>query len=186
MPAQRRRMHWKVAGLVTAIGLLSLCGGEPANPQAADAPAEASTPPRVSLAVARDRAQLMHEIYEETLHVMHVRYFHGDRVSVPARALEDVFSSMARQSRGQARWISVNTKAMSIDHEPDSPFEKQAATKISSGEKAVELVEKGFYRRAGAIPLSAGCVGCHVGFSADAGKTPRFAALVINIPIDAE
>lgn len=182
MPGSQIAWWGSVSGLAAAIVLLSLTGdGSP--PQAADKPAAS---PRVPLAVARDRAELMHEIYEETLHVMHVRYFHGDRVSVPARALEDVFDAMAKQSRGQARWIAVNTKAMSIDHEPESPFEKQAVAKIASGQTEFEQVEKGIYRRAKAIPLTGGCIGCHVGLSADAAKIPRFAALVIGIPIDGE
>ena len=48
---------------------------------------------RVPVAVARDRAKLMHEIYSATLEVMHDRYFHADRAVVPARAMEDVFSA---------------------------------------------------------------------------------------------
>jgi hypothetical protein len=179
-------MRWTVAGVVAVIGLLAFTADDAAHPRAADALPDGAPPARVPLDVARDRARLMHELYEETLHVMHVRYFHGDRVTVPARALEDVFSAMTRRSRGQARWISVNTKPMSIDHEPETPFEKQAALQIAAGKTEIEEVEKGFYRRAAAIPLTAGCVGCHVGFSADAGKTPRFAGLVISIPIEGE
>lgn len=182
MPGSQLAIRGCVAPSAVLIALL-LLAGDGLPPQAADQPVAS---PRVPLAVARDRAQLMHELYEETLHVMHRRYFHGDRASVPARALEDVFEAMAKQSRGQARWISVNTKAMSIDHEPESPFEKQAATKIAAGQSEFEQVEEGFYRRAGAIPLTGGCIGCHVGLMADAGKTPRFAALVISIPIDGE
>ena len=36
--------------------------------------------PRVSVAVARDRAKLLHEVYVATLHVMHDRYFHSGRL----------------------------------------------------------------------------------------------------------
>ena len=69
---------------------------------------------RVSVAVASDRAKIMHDIYVATLHMMHHYYFHGDRATVPARAMEDVFSEMKLQSSAEARWISVNMKAMSV------------------------------------------------------------------------
>ena len=52
---------------------------------------------------------------------------------LPARAMEDIFSDVARQSKTTARWISVNTKAMSLDHEPSSEFEKHAAEEIKGG-----------------------------------------------------
>ncbi len=90
--------------------------------------------PRVPIAVARDRAKLMHAIYLATLEVMHDRYFHADRAIVPARAMEDVFSYMDDQTGSQANWISVNLKAMSINHEPKTDFEKRAAREIVIGE----------------------------------------------------
>lgn len=138
---------------------------------------------RVSIEVARDRAKVMHNIYEATLDVMHHRYFHRERSVVPARAMEDVFSEIKRQSQVDARWISVNLKAMSIDHEPTSDFEKRAAKEIADGKSELEVIEDGYYRRAGAIPLSSGCVSCHAGLFKEATQTPRFAALVISVPI---
>lgn len=141
---------------------------------------------RVSVATARERAKLMHKIYASTLHMLHQRYFHNDTSNIPARAMEDVFSEMAEQSKVKAKWISVNTKAMSIDHEPKSEFEKRAATEIASGKDDFEVVEKGFYNRAGAIPLTAGCIGCHTRFFSAPQKTPRFAGLVISIPVNEE
>ena len=138
---------------------------------------------RVSLDVARDRAAVMHDLYASTLETLHHHYFHGDRATVPARAMEDVFAEIAAKSNVEARWIAVNLKAMSLDHEPQNEFEKTAAKKIAAGEAAYDVVEDGFYRRAGAIPLGSGCVGCHGGFFKPASKTPRFAGLVISIPI---
>jgi len=135
------------------------------------------------LAVARDRAKVMHEVYEATLEVMHHRYFHGDRATVPARAMQDIFSTIERQSKMKARWISVNMKPMSIDHEPETEFEKTAAKAISKGKSHVDVVENGYYRRAGAIPLRSGCVGCHGGLSSGASTTPKFAGLVISVPL---
>ncbi len=118
----------------------------------------------VTVAEARERAKLMHHIYAATLDVMHRHFFRRDQPVLPARALEDVFAEMDRQTDIKARWISVNTKAMSIHHEPKNEFEKNAARAIAAGKGEFELVENGFYHRAGAIPLGAGCVSCHTGF----------------------
>jgi hypothetical protein len=140
----------------------------------------------LTLAEARQRGRLMHRIYEATLESMHRHYFHGDRSIVPARAMEDIFSELDRHDKIQARWIAVNTKAMSIDHEPESDFEKEAAGQIAEGKQEVERIEKGVYQRAGAIPLAGGCVGCHMGTFGPPPKKPRFAGLVISIPIREE
>lgn len=141
---------------------------------------------RVSVAVARDRAQLMHGIYLATLHTMHDRYFHADRAVVPARAMEDVFSEVERQAGSKANWISVNLRAMSINHEPTTAFEKRAAREIAAGETVLEVIEDGFYRRAGAIPMSGGCVSCHGGFANKPSKDEKFTGLVISIPVVSE
>ncbi|NQV28993.1 MAG: hypothetical protein HQ518_31950, partial [Rhodopirellula sp.] len=101
---------------------------------------------RVSVEVARDRATLMHDIYAATLDVIHHRYFHADRAVIPARAMEDVFSQIQRKSQTEARWISVNLKPMSLDHEPETAFEKQAAKTLSTGKEEFEVVQDGYYR----------------------------------------
>jgi hypothetical protein len=142
---------------------------------------------RVSVAAARERAELMHSIYSATLDVMHDRYFHGDRSIVPARAMEDIFAELDRQSKVEARWISVNTQPMSVNHEPKSDFEKQAAKALAGGKQEFEAVEEGYYRRAGVIHLGDGCISCHTGFfSAANTKTRRFAGLVISVPVKSE
>ncbi|MDA1231417.1 MAG: DUF3365 domain-containing protein [Planctomycetota bacterium] len=138
---------------------------------------------RVSIAVARDRAKLMHGIYLASLHTMHDRYFHADRAIVPARAMEDVFSEVERQTGSKANWISVNLRAMSINHEPTTDFEKRAAKEIAAGETDLEVIEDGFYRRAGAIPMSGGCVSCHGGFANKPSRVEKFTGLVISIPV---
>jgi hypothetical protein len=138
---------------------------------------------RVTVAEARERAKLMHNIYAATLDVMHHHFFRRDRSVLPARAMEDLFAKMEKQSNIKAGWISVNTKAMSVQHEPKNEFEKQAARAITAGKNEFELVEKGVYRRAGAIPLGAGCVSCHTGFFTKTPQTQRFAGLVISVPI---
>ena len=139
---------------------------------------------RVTVAEARERAKLMHNIYAATLDVMHHHFFRRDRSVLPARAMEDVFAEMEKQSNIKAGWISVNTKAMSIHHEPKNEFEKQAAKAIAAGKGEFELVEKGYYHRAAAIPLGGGCVSCHTGFLAKTPQTQRFAGLVISMPIN--
>jgi hypothetical protein len=133
--------------------------------------------------VARERARLAHNIYATTLDVVHHQYFRGDRSTVPARAMEDVFSRMARLENMEARWIAVNANAMSIDHRPQDNFEKQAAKAIAAGKREHELVEDGVYRRAEGISLMGkGCLGCHLTLGAS-GRIRRFAGLVITIPV---
>ncbi|QDV51276.1 c-type heme family protein [Gimesia fumaroli] len=138
----------------------------------------------VTVAEARQRAKLTHNIYATTLDAMHHHYFFHDRANVPARVMEDMFADIAQQENIKAKWIAVNAKAMSIDHEPEGEFEKQAAKEISAGKHEYERVEKGVYRRAVAISLmNNGCLGCHLGFSANKNKRDRFAGLVISIPV---
>ena len=148
---------------------------------------EKPRPPAVfTVTQARERAEVMHDVFESTLHAMHRHYFRNERSTVPARALEDVFDDLEDRFQVSARWIAVNTTAMSIDHEPETEFEKLAAKEISNGKEHVELVEPGYYRRATSIPLGFGCVSRHMGRLAPPPKSPRFAGLVINIPIKAE
>lgn len=209
-------MFTKLAGILCLAGVIigaicvavALCAepaspepasAEPASPEPAGAaaskpggdeqhaPAEAvDENHRVPVPVARERAELMHRMYAATLDVLHDRYFHDSRAMVPARAMEDIFAEMARQSQVEARWISVNMRAMSLSHEPRDEFEKSAAKEITAGKDHYESVENGYYRRAGAIPLGSSCVNCHGGFFKQPSKTPRFAGLVISVPVKDE
>ncbi|MFH1300907.1 MAG: hypothetical protein ABIK07_07570 [Planctomycetota bacterium] len=138
----------------------------------------------VTVEAARERAKLTHSLYAATLDAMHHHYFFNDRANVPARVMEDMFADIARQENIKAKWIAVNAKAMSIDHEPEGEFEKQAAKEIAAGKYEYERVEKGLYRRAVGISLmNNGCLGCHLGFGANDNKKDRFAGLVISIPV---
>jgi hypothetical protein len=163
--------------------VLGLSVGSPlfatGEPKASD---DRGTP--VTEAEARARAKLMHGICAATLDSMHHHFFQRGRPVLPARAMEDVFAEVEKQSKIKAKWISVNTKAMSIDHEPRTSFERKAAKAIAEGKGEFELVEDGVYCRAGAIPLGAGCVTCHTGLLATTPQTERFAGLVISVPID--
>lgn len=194
MQTKRTRLYCGMIGLAGVLCLRFAIAEEPAP---ADKKAARSRPdgagtedetkeaaPRVSLDVARSRAQLMHDIYAATLDTMHHRYFRGDRATVPARAMIDVFKEMEHRNGSRSRWISASFEPMSIDHKPTSAFEKQASRKISRGADVVETIEDGFYRRAGSIPLGGGCISCHGGFSAIRSDSPKFAGLIISIPVN--
>jgi hypothetical protein len=142
-----------------------------------------STAEPVTVEEARERAKLMHNIYAKTLLVVHHHYFRREGSVLPARALEDVFAGIDEQSNIKARWIAVNTPPMSINHKPEGEFEEKAAAQIAEGKAAYERVEGGYYKRAGMIPLGVGCVGCHTKLFQTQAKTPRFAGLVISIPV---
>ena len=193
-----------VAGLSGMAGILSAASFD--EPKTSDQATEAAKSPvattdsakqsgdsapekdinRVPVSVARDRARLMHSIYSTTLGVMHDRYFHADRSIVPARAMEDVFSGIEQETGSKANWISVNLKAMSINHEPSTEFEKRAAKEIATGESEVETTEDGYYRRATAIPMTGGCISCHAGVFSQPAKSRKFAALIVSIPVTDE
>ena len=140
-------------------------------------------PARVSLEKAREQAALMHELYEATLETVHQRYFHGDRATVPARAMQDIFETMNRRHGYEGKWISVSFPPMSIDHEPETSFEKEAALRILKDEPFHETVEDGFYRRAGSISLNGGCVTCHQGSLKPPGPGNKYAGLILSIPV---
>lgn len=173
-----------VAGV--AAFALTLNAGSPREPVKPPAKATAGDEKRVSVAEARERAKLLHDVYSATLDSMHHHFFRRDRAVLPARAMEDVFAAVDKKSGVGSRWIAVNTPAMSINHEPESEFEKKAASELAAGKGEYEQAEKGVYRRAGAIPLAPGCVGCHTKFGAATDTKPRFAGLVISIPVKDE
>lgn len=176
-----------IAGICSLVGAAG--GDEPAVKAAASPSKESSSQVpvdgtmAVSPAIARDRAQTMYRIYASTLDVLHDHYFHINKAVLPARAMEDIFSDIAGQSKMKTRWIAVNAKAMSVDHEPSDDFEKEAAQRIAAGEQEFEQTESDVYRFAGSIPLHENCVQCHMGTFSPPSKKPRFAGLVISIPI---
>lgn len=139
-----------------------------------------------AVAIARERAKLLHDVYSTTLDVMHHRYFRQDGPVLPARAMEDVFEDMEGLSGDKANWISVNTKAMSVNHKPATAFEKKAAAELADGRKEYEFVGDGVYQRAAVIPLRSSCVSCHTQQSGSPPDSPRFAGLVISIPLKVE
>jgi hypothetical protein len=192
MNSKSCRRAWAISGaagvLCFAVGLYAdssaIAPSQPKENRIAAAAQVADAPKGVTVDEARERAKLMHNIYAATLDTMHHHFFRRERSVLPARAMEDVFAEMDKQSKIKAGWISVNTKAMSIHHEPKNDFEKQAAKAIAAGKGEYELVEDGYYHRAAAIPLGAGCVNCHTGFFSKTPQTQRFAGLVISVPIN--
>lgn len=139
--------------------------------------------PKLSVAAARQQARLLHETYESTLQALHRRYFKDDgRMPVPSRVLDEVFADLSLRTNIKARWMAVNAQVMTLGHEPQDDFEKQAARELAKGQDEFERVEKGVYRHAGSISLFASCLKCH----APAPMNPtvhRVAALVINVPV---
>jgi hypothetical protein len=170
-------------GLCALTGVLGFTLALSADPPAGKVQDKAAPDNRVPVAVAKDRAKLMHKVYAATLEAMHQHYFRRERAVLPARALEDVFAELDRESDIKTKWIAVNTPAMSITHEPQTAFEKKAAEELAAGKGEYARVEGGYYTRAAAIPLGAGCVSCHTKFFTTPPKTPRFAGLVISIPV---
>jgi hypothetical protein len=185
--AGTRRLLACLAGAGVAAGVLfgqdasvSTKAPPPKKPIAA-----AAAPSEAVVASARERAKLLHDVYT-TLEVMHRHYFRREGAVLPARAMDDVFEEMAGRSGGHANWIAVNTKAMSLDHEPTTTFEKKAAAELAAGKEEYELVTQRVYRRATVIPLHSSCVGCHTKMFSAPPKSPRFAGLVISIPLTVE
>lgn len=161
--------------------------GDP--PDKAKDAAEKDKPAQVlpTVAEARSQAKLLHTTYESALIAVHRAYFQeGKRMVVPSRVLEDVFYWVDHETKGETRWISVNTEAMNIDNEPDTEIEKAAAKALASGKEEFEVVEDGVYHRAGAITLVAACLRCHESSLSLQRKRKRVAGLVISLPVKPE
>ncbi len=140
--------------------------------------------PTLTVDEARRQAKLLHNTYEATLHTVHREYFQeGGRTPIPARVLEEVFYWVDEETHGETRWIAVNTEAMSIDHNPESDFEKQAAKVLSTGKEEYEQIKDGMYRRAGSVQLFASCLRCHESSLTRSQTRRRVAGLVIGIPV---
>lgn len=160
----------------------------------ADPPAEALRPvPSIradgaggdpTVAEARAQARLLQSTYDASLRAIHRKYFDADeKEAIPARVLEDVFLEVDAGTGRTSRWISVNTPAMNVEHEPRDEFEKQAAEALSSGVGEFEEVRNGVYRRAGEVHLVASCLKCHLSSLTRQVQKDRVAALVISMPI---
>ena len=138
---------------------------------------------RMTVEQARVRGQLLHDTWKDSLMVIHRIYFReGEKITIPSRAMDDIFARMEHRSNIKSRWIAVNAQAMSLDHKPKDQFEFDAAKALSLGKDVHEVVEDGVYRRAGPITLFSSCLKCH--FPSRTARTRgRIAGLVISIPV---
>ncbi len=136
-------------------------------------------PKPIPLDQAKQRARMLHDIYESTLLSMHRHYFEpGKQQPIPSRAMEDVFYTGKRRWGVTARWLAVSAQAMNIDHKPRTPFEKAAVRQLISGKKTHEEVRDGIYRMAAPIVLFANCIRCHT----TRNKRP-IAGIVLSLPV---
>lgn len=137
---------------------------------------------------ARTRARVLHETIHGALQVVHRDFFDEDDVhTLPSQSLEDVFLELERSFGVAVRWISVNAKALNVDHEPRDAFEKQAAKALSSDRQEYESFvpgkadKLGVYRHAGRIRLASQCQKCHV--PNRTSNEDRFAGLTISMRV---
>lgn len=174
-----------LAGGWLATGLASRAtpGAQPGERDAVQAEIAKLRADKVPVAAARERAVLLHDVYAGALDVIHRHYFAKDKSVVPSFVLEEAFGRLRRQWKIEPRWISVNVKPMSLDHEPATEFERRASRELSTGRLAIEEITPGWYRRAGSISLHGECLTCHGASFVPPGGAPKYAALVISIPL---
>lgn len=135
-----------------------------------------------TVAEARGRARILHEAMHGSLQVMHRDYFREDQgLKLPSRSLEDVFSELASTYGVELRWIAVDLRAMNVDNDPETEFEKEAVRILKSGKDEYEAATADEYRFVGKIQLSATCLACHA--SRRSSNDPRSAGLVITMPL---
>jgi len=135
-----------------------------------------------TVAEARSRARILHEAMHGALQVMHRDYFREDEgLVLPSRSLEDVFSELASTYGVELRWIAVDLRAMNVDNDPETEFEKEAVRILKSGKDEYEAATDDEYRFVGKIRLSATCLACHA--SRRSSNDARSAGLVITMPL---
>ncbi len=176
--------RWFIPGfVVAAVCWLGGMGFFQPVPSAGAAEPRARSGESPAVVAARGRAALTHIIYATTMEMLHRQYFRRGQAVLPARAMEDVFADGAEQTKVEGNWIAVNTKAMSLHHEPKTDFEKRAAAAIAAGQERFEIVDKDFLRIARPIPLGEGCVNCHTGMFRSPPSSPRLAGLIVTVPL---
>jgi len=182
----RTALHAALASFLATAVLIADDGGPAVEAEAAQS-APTSARGDVTVEEAREQARLLHGTYNAALRTIHRRYFDAEeKEAIPAKALEDMFSEVDEGTGRTTRWISVNTPAMNVDHEPRDGFEKQAAEALAEGKKEFESIEAGEYHRAGEVRLVASCLKCHLSSLTRQVQKDRVAALVISMPVRAE
>jgi len=128
------------------------------------------------------RARLLHETIHGALQVIHRDFFDEEkRHEIPSSSLEDVFVELKKEWNVEVAWMSVNAKAMNIDHEPKDDFQRAAAKAIAGGEERHEEVAGDRLRYAGSIHLGNQCLKCHVPDRTSLEE--RRAAILITMPV---
>ncbi|WP_417388580.1 c-type heme family protein [Gimesia sp.] len=131
---------------------------------------------------ARIRARILHETIHGSLQVMHRDLFREDEsIAIPSHSLEDVFKELERGHGIKIRWLAVNAKAMNIDNEAKTDFEKEAVRILSDGKPEYDQLKGNRFSYAGAIRLPSQCLKCHL--PQRTSNKPRMAGLVISMSL---
>lgn len=148
--------------------------------QKADPPRQMHYP--TTAVEARVRARILHETVHGALQVMHRDFFEEEESRViPSHSLEDVFKELERSQGIKVRWLAVNARAMNVDNEPRTEFEKQAVKALSAGKAEFEQVTDKEYQFTGSIRLASQCLKCHLPMRKS--NEARVAGLVISMPL---
>lgn len=144
-------------------------------------PPEAYSVPE-TVAEARSRAYLLHELIHDTLHVVHRDFFDADEsVSIPSHSFEDVFEGIERVYGVKIKWLAVDARAMNIDNKPKTEFDHRAVKALTQGNKHFDELENQTYRFAGRIHLASQCLKCHL--SSRSNNNARSAGLILSMPV---
>lgn len=131
---------------------------------------------------ARIRARILHETIHGSLQVMHRDLFREDEsIAIPSHSLEDVFKELERGHGIKIRWLAVNAKAMNIDNEAETDFEKEAVKILSEGKPEYEELKGNRFSYAGSIRLASQCLKCHL--PQRTSNNSRMAGLVISMSL---
>lgn len=131
---------------------------------------------------ARVRARILHETVHGALQVIHRDFFEEEESRViPSHSLEDVFKELSRSQGIKVRWLAVNARAMNVDNEPRTEFEKQAVKVLSAGKSEFEQITDKEYQFTGSIRLASQCLKCHLPMRKS--NEARVAGLVISMPL---
>lgn len=131
---------------------------------------------------ARVRARILHETIHGSLQVMHRDFFREDEsITIPSHSLEDVFKELERGHGIKIRWLAVNAKAMNIDNEAKTDFEKEAVKVLSDGNPEYDQIKDNRFHYAGSIRLASQCLKCHL--PQRTSNKDRTAGLVISMSL---
>lgn len=155
----------------------------------ADTPPTAKNPSPVSRSKtlptpreARERARLLHETVHSLLHKIHHELYRPDEgLTLPAALFKQTFEELEKNQQVTLRWLVINGQAMNVDHNPKTPFDRDAVRALTSGQEEYDVSEQGVYRHAGTIDLASQCLKCHLPQRTSNGS--RLAALVISMPL---